>query len=66
MKYTVTIETIQFVEIEAETAEAAMEAAKAQIDPRVAAAARFNIVYETEFSEEDQCYKAVFDNQENI
>ena len=63
MKYMITIETMQIVEIEAENAEAAMEVAKGQFDPRVAAAARFSIVYETEFSEEDQCSKAVFDNQ---
>ena len=63
MRYTISIETMRLVEIEAETAEAAMEVAKGQLDPRVAAAARFNILYETEFSEEDQCYKAVFDNQ---
>ena len=63
MKYTIAIETLRLVEVEAETAEAAMEMAKGQLDPRAAAAARFSIVYETEFSEEDQCYKAVFDNQ---
>ena len=63
MKYIIAVETMQLVEVEAETAEAAMEVVKGQFDPRVAAAARFSIVYETEFSEEDQCYKAVFDNQ---
>jgi hypothetical protein len=63
MKYTIAIETMQIIETEAENAEAAIEVVKSQMDPRVAAAARFSIVYETEFSEEDQCYKAVFDNQ---
>ena len=57
MKYLVAIETIQMVEIESETAEAAIESVKSQLDPRVAAAAAFQVVQELTFDEESGSYK---------
>ena len=59
MKYLVAVETMQLVETEAENAEAAIEAVKSQLDPRVAAAAAFQIVQETVFDEESQTYKVI-------
>ena len=44
MKFTVSIETEQFVEIDAENAQQAIERIKSQLDPRQAASARFSIV----------------------
>ena len=60
MKYTVAIEITQYVEVDTETAESAIEAAKSKLDPRVAAAAAFQIVQETEFDEETKTYKPIF------
>ena len=57
MKYLVAVETIQLVETEAENAEAAIEAVKSQLDPRVAAAAAFQIVQETIYDEETKTYR---------
>lgn len=57
MKYLVAVETMQFVETEAENAEAAIESVKSQLDPRVAAAAAFQIVQETIYDEETKTYR---------
>jgi hypothetical protein len=57
MKYTIAIETTQYVEVESETAEAAIELAKSQLDPRVAAAAAFQVVQELTYDEESGSYK---------
>lgn len=56
MKYTIAIETMQFVEMEAETAEAAIEKVKSQMDPRVAAAAAFQVVQELTYDEKSGSY----------
>lgn len=63
MKYTVAIETIQIVETEAENAEAAIEAVKSKMDPRIAAAAAFQIVQEATFNEETQAYTILFEKE---
>ena len=57
MKYLVAIAINQTVEVESETAEAAIEEAKNQLDPRIAAAAAFQIVQELTFDEESSTYK---------
>ena len=57
MKYLVAVETMQLVETEAETAEAAIEAVKNRLNPRVAAAAAFQIVQETIYDEETKTYR---------
>lgn len=57
MKYLVAVETMQFVETEAKNAEAAIESVKNQLDPRVAAAAAFQIVQELTYDEESGSYK---------
>ena len=57
MKYLVAITINQTVEVESETAEAAIEVAKNQLDPRIAAAAAFQIVQELTFDEESSTYK---------
>ena len=57
MKFTIAVQTEQFIEVDAETAEAAIEAVKSKLDPRVAAAARYEIVQETTFDEETGTYK---------
>ena len=57
MKYIVAIETIQCVEVESETAEAAIELVKNQLNPRVAAAAAFQVVKELTYDEESSSYK---------
>ena len=57
MKYMVAIETTQYVEVESETAEAAIESVKSQLDPRVAAAAAFQIVQDLTYDEESGSYK---------
>ena len=57
MKYLVAVETMQLVETEAENAEAAIEVVKNQLDPRVAAAAAFQIVQETIYDEETKTYR---------
>ena len=57
MKYMVAIETTQYVEVESETAEAAIESVKSQLDPRVAAAATFQIVQDLTYDEESGSYK---------
>ena len=57
MKYMVAIETTQYVEVESETAEAAIESVKSQLDPRVAAAAALQIVQELTYDEESGSYK---------
>ena len=57
MKYLIAIETTQMVEIESETAEAAIEAAKSKLDPRMAAIAAFQVVQEIDYDEETKTYK---------
>ena len=57
MKYMVAIETTQYVEVEAENEEAAIEDVKSKMDARIAAAAGFSIVKETVFNEENQNYE---------
>lgn len=57
MKYLVAIETTQMVEIESETAEAAIEAAKSKLDPRMTAGASFQVVQEIDYDEETKTYK---------
>ena len=57
MKYLVAIAINQTVEVESETAEAAIEEAKNQLDPRIAAAAAFQIVQELTYDEESGSYK---------
>ena len=57
MKYMIAIETTQYVEVEAETAEAAIESVKNQLAPRVAAAAHYEVVKELTFDEESGSYK---------
>ena len=57
MKYMVAIETTQYVEVESETAEAAIESVKSQLDQRVAAAAAFQVVQELTYDEESGSYK---------
>ena len=59
MKYMVAIETTQYVEVESETAEAAIEKVKSQLDPRVAAAAAFQVVQELTYDEESGSYKVL-------
>ncbi len=57
MKYTIAVQTEQLIEVDAETAEAAIEAVKSKLDPRVAAAARYEIVQELTYDEESGTYK---------
>ena len=57
MKYLVAVETMQIIETDAENAEAAIESVKSQLDPRVAAAAAFQIVQETIYDEETQTHR---------
>ena len=57
MKYLVAITTTQIVEVESETAEAAIEAAKSRLDPRIAAAAAFQVTQELDFNEETKTCK---------
>ena len=57
MKYMVAIETTQYVEVESETAEAAIKSVKSQLDPRVAAAAALQVVQELTSDEESGSYK---------
>lgn len=57
MKYMIAIETTQYIEVEAETEDAAIETVKKKLDPRVAAAASYEIVKELTFDEESSSYK---------
>ena len=57
MKYLVAVETMQIIETDAENAEAAIESVKSQLDPRVAAAAAFQIVQETIYDEETKTHR---------
>lgn len=59
MKYIVAVETTQMIETEAETAEAAIEAVKSKLEPRVAAAAAFQVVQELTYDEETNSYKVL-------
>ena len=61
MKFTIAVQTEQFIEMEAETAEAAIEKVKSQMDPRVAAAAAFQVVAEAVFDEASQSYIILFE-----
>ena len=58
-KIAVVVTNFNIVEVDAETAEEAIEKVKSQLDPRVAAASTFDIVHETEFDEESQTYKII-------
>ena len=44
MRYTIVVQTEQMVEVDAETAQQAIEQIKSQLDPRQAASARFSVV----------------------
>ena len=44
MRYTIIVETEQMVEVDADTAQQAIEQIKSQLDPRQAASARFSVV----------------------
>ena len=57
MKYIVAVKTAQYVEVESETAEAAIKSVKSQLDPRIAAASAFQIVQELTYDEESNSYK---------
>ena len=57
MKYMIVIETTQYIEVESETAEAAIETVKKQLNSRVAAAAAFQVVQELTYDEESGSYK---------
>lgn len=61
MKYTVAVETMQFIEVEAGSGDAAIEVVKGQMEPRAAAAAGFRIVHEAVFDEEAQAYRVTFE-----
>ena len=66
MKYTIAVQAEQFIEMEAESAEAAIEAVKTQMDPRVAAAAAFQVVTEAVFDEASQSYIVPLEQNEKI
>lgn len=66
MKYIVAIETTQCVEVESETAEAAIESVKSQLDPRVAAAAVFQVVQELTYEENTKTYGIPIEKEENL
>ena len=57
MKYMIAIEITQYIEVEAETEDAAIETVQKQLDPRVAAAAHYKVVKELTFDEESNSYK---------
>ena len=57
MIFTIAVQTEQYVEVDAENAEAAIEAVRAKLDPRVAAAARYEVVQEIIHIEETNTYK---------
>lgn len=43
MRYTVVVQTEQMIEVDADTAQQAIEQIKSQLDPRQAASARFSV-----------------------
>ena len=57
MKFTIAVQTEQFIEVDAENAEAAVEAVKSKLDPRIAAAAHYEIVQDLTYDEESGTYK---------
>ena len=57
MKYMIAVESPQYIEVEAETAEAAIQVVKSQLDRRVAAASAFQVVQELTYDEESSSYK---------
>ena len=59
MKYIIAIETIQIVEAEADSEEAAIEIVKKQLDPRIAAAATLSVIKEAVLDEESNVYKVL-------
>jgi hypothetical protein len=59
MKYMIAIETTQYIEVEAETEDAAIETVQKQLDSRVAAAAHYKVVKELTFDEESNSYKMI-------
>ena len=44
MRYTIAVQTEQMVEVDADTAQQAIEQIKSQLDPRQAASTRFSVV----------------------
>lgn len=66
MKYMIAIETTQYVEVESETAEAAIESVKSQLDPRVAAAAAFQVLTELQYDDATLAYVTPVETQENL
>ena len=66
MKFTIAIQTEQFVETEAETAEAAIESVKSQMDPRIAAAAAFQVLTELQYDDATLAYVTPVETQENL
>lgn len=56
MKYTISIETEQFVEVDAENAQQAIEQIKLQLDPRQAASARFGVVTDLVYNRTTNTY----------
>ena len=57
MKYMIAVESPQYIEVEAETAEAAIQVVRSQLDRRVAAASAFQVVQELTYDEESGSYK---------
>lgn len=54
MTYTVVVQVNQYIDIDAETAEAAIEAVKTKLDPRVAASAHYSIVKDMEEQQQEE------------
>lgn len=59
MKYLIAIETIEIVESEGETEEAAIEAVRAKLSPQKALSATFKIIQDSEYDEELESYKTI-------
>ena len=66
MKFTIAIQTEQFIETEEETAEAAIEKVKSQMDPRIAAAAAFQVLTELQYDDATLAYVTPVETQENL
>lgn len=59
MKYLISIQIDTVAEIEAQDAAAALNAVKANMDPRQAASARFEVIQELKYDEESKTYKVL-------
>lgn len=59
MIYSVFVQINQLIEVEAENAEGAVLAAKSKLDPRIAAAAHFEVAQEPIFDQESNTYKLI-------